>query len=327
MNEELIKLKNTGLETNKTSNIQNASGHKRTKSPKKLKNLVIPSREYYQTPSEVTNAKISTIILSKDSIVSSQTNTRPKDFSDYLGKPATNQKPESMFNRSDICQTKTHIEKIKSEAKKQISFFKPKFETKTRTDNLSFVNKNAPQKHNNQIEIKTPSTRKVISFTTIQSSLFKKNKKIEIVKFAGKKLAIGKPNQSFKQTITSFHKIAYFQTSQIMILIENEQFLSKFLKCFYNEEPIVDMFYEFNAWVEKTDFQPLIDKMSGPIAKNLCKVSLLYERMSLYICYFIYMMDFQKEEIIFLKKTTGYIYLNFILMVAQLKPFIPEVIL
>ena len=114
-------------------------------------------------------------------------------------------------------------------------------------------------------------------------------------------------------------------TFEISILKKNEEFLGKFLKDFQLETDLTDSFKEYINWAEENDFKPIIANIQNPEIQNLFKIFLLFERMSFYICYFIYSIDLNKDETIFLKKTVIHIYLNFLALIQELRFFIPEV--
>ena len=273
---------------------------------------------------DITAIKISKNLLSKESTNSGL--TQQKDFSDYLGKNDGSKKNgTNHFNRSDICMSKNYIEKQLQDTKKQTSFFKPKMEIKNTLE--CFTKKSKTLNSITKVTSSKITMNKIAcSFTALRSSIFKPGKMNESSISSLRYQDLNKQQHNFKKKQPIEKKKNYLLTCQIMILIQNELFLSKFLKCFHNEEEIDDLFRNYTSWIENNDFQPILQILPDHALQSLYKVSLLYERMSFYICYFIYKQDFQKEEIIFLKKTAGYIYLNFIALIGDLKPFIPEVL-
>lgn len=111
----------------------------------------------------------------------------------------------------------------------------------------------------------------------------------------------------------------------VTLLVRDEEFIARFLEAFTDELPIDALFTEYIAWANNSNFEQLLTKIKSSAVRSLFKVSLIYERMAFYICYFIYARDLRKEEIIFLKKTTVHIYLNFVSFVQELHGQIPEV--
>lgn len=311
-------------ESNKNNTCQRNSTRVKRKSPKILKNLVIPCREYYETPVLVSPPKISTDLFSKESSGSIQ--TQGKDYSEYLGKKDySNIGDFELVNKSDIVRAKNLLlEKSGFETKKQISFVKQKIEGKFKNEQIMgnfrvFDQKNRVGLFKNSIQ------KEIFKKPIVKNSIFKKTKINELVNSSNKLFESKKLGQSFQKNYNTEKKITFLTTFEIYTLKKNEEYLGKFLKDFQLEIDLTDSFKEYINWAEKNDFKPIIDNIQNPEIRNLFKISLLFERISFYICYFIYSNDFNKDETIFLKKTVIHIYLNFLALIQELRFLIPEV--
>lgn len=276
-------------------------------------------------------------MFSKESSNSAQ--TQHKDFSDFLrhrgDQPSKGD--ANVFNKSDICQTKHFLhEKAVTEQKKQISFVKSKPEARPGQNPPVCPPKKAPTapRHSN---FKSSLQKDVWKTHLSKPAPFKKPKpdassiayRTLLPSSAG--LSTGfdsqKGTRSFQKTICPPKAPLLMLPETAQILIRDEEFLVRFLSAFHDEGDLTPIFREYLVWVGTTDFQDLLDKVTSAPIRNLFKVSLIFERMSFYICYFIYARDFRKEEVIFLKKTTVHIYLNFIALVQELHGQIPEALL
>lgn len=321
-------------ETTKNNSCQSAQTRTK-KSPKMLKNLVIPSREYYETPVDITPQKVSSELISKESTGSAQ--TQPKDYSDFGPRKGEqgSKSDASVFNKSDICQTKHYFnDKVAMEAaKKQVSFVKPKTDGKAKPQFSSYVAKK-PVARPRELAFKSYVTREAWKAVVTKPTVFKKNRGSELFSgglpnyFSSSRLGGAdsiKASRIFQKSTTSDKKAVPMKSEAIETLLKDEEFLSGFLAAFHDEEDLTDLFSRYLVWVDTADFEGLLDSLAGSPSKGLFKVALIYERMSFYIFSFIYARDFRKEEIIFLKKTTVHIYLNFVALTHELAAHLPDV--
>lgn len=297
----------------------NPARHK--KSPKMLKNLVFPIKEYYETPVELTVAKPTNDIFSKESNNSAQ--TQVKDYSDYLGRTENPKKNDTcIFNKSDFCKSSKMIQEKNRNFVKKHEPLKPKLDSKVKNNVFDICKKEQTKKIKTTI-FKNTVLKTLFKFPCAKPGIFKKTlhsdgsimKPPEIQKFG----------RSFQKNIHNEKHIAALSVEVIEILLKDEIYLTEFLKYFQPDSTSSDPFPEYLNWAETKDFQLIIDKIHGQKTQILFKSSLLFERVSLYICYFIFKKDVHKEEIIFLKKTLLHIYLNFMALINELKSQISEV--
>lgn len=320
-------------ETSKNNSCQSAQTRTR-KSPKMLKNLVIPSKEYYETPFEVTPPKLAGDLVSKESSHSAQ--TQQKDYSDFgPRKPDQASKSEvSVFNKSDICQTKHYFnEKSGLDPKKQVSFVKPKADAKPRAQFQSYAAKK-PFPKTKETVFKSYVGKEPWKMAMAKPTVFKKHRGSEVSIPSSASHLTGtrvsgldsiRGSRIFPKASPSDKKTVQLTSELAQLLLKDEEFLSGFLRAFHEDCGVADLFSRYLLWVDTADLERLLDRIPSPQNRNLFKVALIYERMAFYICYYIYARDSRKEEIIFLKKTTVHIYLNFVALTHELSLQTPEV--
>lgn len=299
---------------------------RRTKSPKKLKNLVIPSREYYRTPLESNFHRKETV----DSFTNPSKNhslARPKGVSMYQPKGEKNFRTDTTFcfkKKAHFGQTDNDRENkdgfpIESKKQNVSSVVDEHFSKELLNSSKMLLKKSTVYNSKKPLSAHSSSLHSKKSFV-LKMPVVKEPKAAHLKP----ERVVDFSNPFLRDCYSALNK-GYLLTSQVMVLIQNEQYLARFLKAFHAEESIEQLFTQYLDWLENVDFQQLIDKISETTPQTLLKSALLFERMSLYICNFIYSNDFQKEEIIFLKKVAGYIYLNFASLVFQLLEKIPGV--
>lgn len=309
------------------------------KSPKPLKKLVFPIKEYYEAAVEVTPNKPSSEMFSKESSNSAQ--TQQKEFAEFARKrfESSNQSDANMFNKSDICQTKNFLnDKLAAEQKKQVSFVKQRPEGNVSRQSAVFLPSKKPITKAKVIVFKS-----ALAYDMNRKSIFgkpvapKRNRNSELVPPTTVRTGnipndtsmhwqdLFRRNKPIQKQLLPSKNHSILMPEHVMILMKDEEFISRFLESFTDELPIDVLFAEYIAWANATDFEQLLNKIRSPSVRSLFKVSLIYERMAFYICYFIYARDLRKEEIIFLKKITVHIYLNFVSFVQELHSQISEV--
>lgn len=301
------------------------------KSPRMLQNLVFPSKEYYDSPLDQVAGKFPNEFLSKES--SNSMNTHFKKISGCLIKKANNQsihnpkKNDSEVSiKQEFFKSKTFFRERKSHfTKNQLPSFKQNKKAKIK---ISIINLSSKRSNVEKIKCLTSTLfqskdmfkSKIIRQTYLQKSLFSiktepKKKLNEIINFA----------KTHNRIFPTDKKSIMLDVKLIEILIKTEFYLSSFLWFFYNDKTIKDPFFEYLEWTIDENLQSIIDKIKNQNLKIKHKSALLFERVSLYICYFIFKKDVNKEETIFLKKTIIHIYLNFMALVKELRSFIPIV--
>ena len=331
LNDDLAQNHNF-YQTSKNNSCQSTQTRTR-KSPKVHKNLVIPSREYYEAPMDINPGKACSELVSKESSSSAQ--TQHKEFSDFVKRKSdTASKSEiNKFNKSDICHKNFLLEKTAFEAKKQISFVKPKTDIKLRLEYQHFNVKRMTAKPKATM-FKGPAQKDIWKTVVVKPTPFKKPKQNEMIPSApGSNTTSGrssgieshKGTRSFQKVQVTEKRLPGLLPEHVQTLVSDEEYLARFLTAFTEESGVTNLFREYLAWVDKAGFEHILDKIGSQSTRNLFKVSLIYERMSFYICYYIYARDIRREEIIFLKKTTVHMYLNFIALVQDLHSQIPEV--
>lgn len=100
-------------------------------------------------------------------------------------------------------------------------------------------------------------------------------------------------------------------TTDLNLLVQNEEFIFQFLECFNIQADIFDLFNRYIEWVEQHDFQQFLDLINIGQSSEPYKTALICERMALLVIFYLYTKGLYRTEIIFIKKVIGHVYRNF----------------